>query len=123
MTEKNKAGKFTGEIWLSTDGKHTVHVIADTPDGRKAGGEWAVKAYQWIVEQLGTKPKMWADVMNGKQEREKETRHKSYAEKEIQENCPHPTFKILQVKKEGPNQRKYYKKCSQCGKFLGWVKV
>jgi len=63
-------GEFEGEIYLSTDGKHTVHIKANTKDGRKAGGEWALKVYEGIANRLGTKPKMWGDVMKKKESTE-----------------------------------------------------
>jgi len=63
-----KEPQFKGEIYLSTDGKHTVHIEADTKEGRKAGGLWALEAYKWIAKELGTKAEMWKEAMNGKKE-------------------------------------------------------
>jgi len=57
-------GEFEGEIYFSTDGKHTVHAKASTAEGRKSGLEWAFKAYERIVERLGTKAEMWESVVN-----------------------------------------------------------
>jgi len=107
---------FTGEIWLSTDGKHTVHIAADTAAGRKAGGKWAVEAYKWIVKELGTKPELWEEVMTKKNGKEPERK-----EEKATSTCPHTQFKVKQVSKEGPNKGKYFKVCVDCGKFLGWV--
>ncbi len=44
-----------------------------------------------------------------------------YAKKQMQETCPHTTFKVYQVKKEGPNQGKWFKTCATCSKFIAWV--
>jgi hypothetical protein len=41
--------------------------------------------------------------------------------KDAQATCPHTQFKVLQVKKEGPNQGKWFKTCRVCSKFLGWI--
>jgi len=57
---------FTAEIFLSTDGKHTVRVQADTPKGRQQAGKWAISVYEALVKRLGTKADMWDKAMNGK---------------------------------------------------------
>lgn len=46
---------FEGEVWLSTDGKHTVHIKSSTEEGRKAGGEWAIEVYRKLEERLPTR--------------------------------------------------------------------
>jgi len=46
---------FEGEIWLSTDGKLTVRMKAETPEGRFAGAKWAKDTYEAIVKRYGTK--------------------------------------------------------------------
>ena len=56
--------EFEGEIFFSTDGKHTVHAKASTPTGREAGLNWAFKAYERIVANLGTKADMWEKTIN-----------------------------------------------------------
>lgn len=48
-------GDFESEVWLSTDGKHTVRVMAKTHSGRKAGGLWAMQVYRMIQEKLPNK--------------------------------------------------------------------
>lgn len=63
-----KEAEFEGEIFLSTDGKQTVHVKASTPTGRTAAGMWAMKSYKWILAELGSKADMWKETMNGKTE-------------------------------------------------------
>ena len=55
---------FEGELFLSTDGKQTVHFKSSSSEGRKAGLDWAFRVYERIVERLGTKAQMWDGVMN-----------------------------------------------------------
>ena len=73
-----KQPEFEGEIYFSTDGKHTVHAKATTPEGRKAGLDWAFKAYERITVRLGTKAQMWEGVIN----KDKPAEKKDYG------NCP-----------------------------------
>lgn len=56
-TVKDKGG-FEGEIFLSTDGKNTVHIKSDTPEGRAHGWEWAKRVYDEIKGQYGTKQQL-----------------------------------------------------------------
>ncbi|MCX6705350.1 MAG: hypothetical protein NT162_03390 [Candidatus Woesebacteria bacterium] len=57
------------ELYLSTDGKHTVHYKAQTPEGRKKGLAVAMKLFDAIKDKYGTKADMWGDAMkNGKKE-------------------------------------------------------
>ena len=53
------------ELYLSTDGKHTVHVSADTTKNMNALRDYAMKLYAEVLEQYGTKPQLWADAKNG----------------------------------------------------------
>jgi len=54
------------EIYLSTDGKHTVHISpVPVSEAGKVLRE-ALGIYRAIVAQLGTKPRLWETVMNGK---------------------------------------------------------
>lgn len=48
-------GDFKSTLFLSTDGKLTISVEASTPDGRKAGNEYAVKTYNWLKSTFGSK--------------------------------------------------------------------
>jgi len=67
------SGEFEGEVFLSTDGKHTVRYKANTEEGRKNGGKWAVSVYKGIVNAFGTKAQMWEKTMtNGKTEKKAE---------------------------------------------------
>jgi len=63
------------ELFLSTDGKHTVRYDADTPEGRKRGLEAAMALFDAIKKKYGTKADMWGKVMNSKKE-------------EVIPNCP-----------------------------------
>ena len=46
---------WEGEIWLSTDGKNTVRVLAKTSEGRVKSAIWAKKMFEAIKERYGTK--------------------------------------------------------------------
>ncbi|MBI3980692.1 hypothetical protein HY345_01720 [Candidatus Microgenomates bacterium] len=105
---------FNGEleIYLSTDGKHTVHLKTSEPDKakRKEMIAKAMELYDFVLARYGTKQ---AQAV-------KEYSHGNGHDKPDQETCTHPQFKFAQVKKEGPNTGKWFKSCAQCGKFLGW---
>ena len=51
----NVVGDFEGEVWLSTDGKHTVRIKANTPENRQSALVWAKEIYEAIVDSYGTK--------------------------------------------------------------------
>ena len=53
------------ELFLSTDGKHTVHVSAQTPEELKVLGPVAKALYQEVLAEFGTKAEMWQSAMNG----------------------------------------------------------
>lgn len=53
------------EVYLSTDGKHTVHIQAEDKDEMDKLLPYAKAVYQKIIESLGSKPEMWSSVMNG----------------------------------------------------------
>ena len=48
-------GDFEGEVYLSTDGKNTVHIKSSTKDGRRAGLSWAKAVYDRLRNTYGTK--------------------------------------------------------------------
>ena len=54
------------ELYLSTDGKQTVHVQAETKEEMDKLLPYAKALYLKIVDELGTKAQMWQEVMNGK---------------------------------------------------------
>lgn len=53
------------ELFLSTDGKQTVHIQADTKEEMDKLLPYAKALYLKIVEELGTKAQMWQEAMNG----------------------------------------------------------
>jgi hypothetical protein len=53
------------ELFLSTDGKHTVHVTAQTAEEMKVLGPVAKALYQEVLAEFGTKPQLWQAAMNG----------------------------------------------------------
>lgn len=55
------------DVYLSSDGKHTVHLNVATVEESEKLLPDALRLYGLIVEQLGTKPALWEAVMNGKQ--------------------------------------------------------
>ena len=54
------------ELFLSTDGKHTVHVVADTPDELEEILPHAHKLYQEVLQSYGSKVQKWEGVMAAK---------------------------------------------------------
>lgn len=46
---------FELEVFLSTDGKHTVRMKAETEEGRDKGIPYAKVLYKKILEEFGTK--------------------------------------------------------------------
>ena len=53
------------ELFLSTDGKHTVHVNAETPEEMATLAPYAKALYQKVLDEYGTKAKMWGDAIHG----------------------------------------------------------
>lgn len=47
--------EYTLEIFLSTDGKHTVKTTSSTPEGNKKAYEVAIAMYDQILAKYGTK--------------------------------------------------------------------
>ena len=56
---------FKGTLFLSTDGKHTVSVEADTPEGRRAALKWANTVYRRLLVTYGTKQKQVIEQYKG----------------------------------------------------------
>lgn len=63
------------EIFLSSDGKHTVHLSASSVEESERLLPSAMALYNAIVEKLGTKPSLWEPVMNGKRGRSESNGH------------------------------------------------
>ena len=53
------------ELFLSTDGKHTVHVTADTFAQMAELAPQAKAFYQKVLAEFGTKAQMWKAAENG----------------------------------------------------------
>ena len=54
------------ELFLSSDGKHTVHVSAETPEELAALAPKAKGLYEMVVESYGNKAQMWQKAHAGK---------------------------------------------------------
>jgi len=53
------------ELFLSTDGKHTVHAVAETPEEMADLVPIAKALYEKVLEDYGTKAAMWQTALNG----------------------------------------------------------
>ena len=54
------------EFYLSSDGKHTVHLSAESAEELHRLSPVAKALYEGIVASYGSKPEMWEKVINGK---------------------------------------------------------
>lgn len=99
------------ELWLSTDGKQTVHLKTNEPDGRlrKKAIARTMELYDFVLTRYGTKQ---AQAV-------KEYGKGNGEGKPDPETCPHTQFKFAQSHTE-KNPGKWFKSCVSCGKFLGW---
>ncbi|MDD5415923.1 MAG: hypothetical protein PHE48_02865 [Candidatus Daviesbacteria bacterium] len=52
------------ELYLSTDGKHTIHLQTVSQEEMDKLFPYAKQLYQKIVDELGTKAQMWHDAIN-----------------------------------------------------------
>lgn len=100
--------KYHFEVFLSTDGKHTVHVTADDEKGKRKALRVATDTFDYLLSRYGTK--------QGQAVKE----YSKDAKQINQEDCNHVNRKFLQVKKEGKNQGRWFSTCPDCKKFLGW---
>jgi hypothetical protein len=67
-----KPDEYEIELYLSTDGKHTVHYKAQSPEGRRKGLGASMMLFDAIKRKYGTKADMWGEAMkNGKKEETK----------------------------------------------------
>ncbi len=111
-TEKlpDSTDNYEIEMWLSTDGKHTVKILAKDPASRRAGVKKGMELYDYILARYGTKQ---AQAV-------KEYAKEPPDQKAQQETCEHVKTKLFQVKKTGNNQGKWFSTCEKCSKFLGF---
>ena len=65
------------EVYLSSDGKHTIHLSVSDRQEMDRMFPYAKALYQKIISSLGTKPQLWDGVMNGK----KHTNGQSYGKR------------------------------------------
>lgn len=98
------------EIYLSTDGKNTVHIKTNNPLARRNAIVKALETYEYLRTRFGTKQAQ-AVKEYGKERPEDD--------KAKQENCLHKevVFKQSQTPK---NPGRWFKQCKTCNKFLGW---
>ncbi len=104
---------------LSTDGKHSLIVEAEKVESQEQLEQMYAQArflYDKIVTDLGTKPALWEEVMNGNGQKGKRERTHLKAE-----DCPHDGGTLtLESHSERNPGRKFYA-CAQCQKFIRWV--
>jgi hypothetical protein len=55
---------FEAELFLSTDGKQTVHVKASTKEGRASAIKWAKVVFEAVRSRYGTKQELNAKTYN-----------------------------------------------------------
>lgn len=59
---------FEGELFLSTDGKNTVHIKSSTRTGREAGLKWAKAVYESVKIAYGTKQQLNVQTYDPKED-------------------------------------------------------
>ncbi len=71
MQEEESKEDFEFELFLSTDGKNTVRVKANTPKGRTEAMKYAKAVYEKLVARYGTKAEQYTKAnpiqTNGKE--------------------------------------------------------
>lgn len=106
------SGNFEGEVWLSTDGKHTVRIKANTEEDRKQALIWAKKVYEAVVARYGTKQALNAKTYQNP---------KNTEDKSNQATCTHTEYAVKIAGPTSKNPGKSFKSCRSCNKFLGFV--
>ena len=109
-SEELGESKYEFELFLSTDGKHTIHVKAFDAPGKRKALRVATETYNYILTRYGTKQ---AQVV-------KEYGKENGEIKPDQEICKHTNVKFSQSHTE-KNPGKWFKSCTDCGKFMGWM--
>ena len=105
------------ELWLSTDGKHTVKLETNELDNtkRKTAIAKTMDLYDFVLARYGTKQaqavKEYGNGKSGMQTYDDD--------KAKQDACKHLNIKFLQSKTE-KNPGRWFKQCADCKKFLGW---
>ena len=68
------------ELFLSTDGKHTVHASAQTPEEMAKLAPVAKALYRRVLEEFGTKAELWQSVINGNGHANGQAKSQPYAQ-------------------------------------------
>lgn len=90
------------ELFLSSDGKHTVHIAANTPEELMALAPSAKSLYEKVLESYGTKAQMWQEVTNARGNGEKAKPQTGTVEGALQANPPHcPVHDRAMVLRQG----------------------
>ena len=91
------------ELFLSSDGKHTVHVSADTPEQMAELAPKARALYEEVLKRFGTKAQMWQAVMARKGDGEVQLGKRIETDKQAQQavapRCP--MHQVPMVKRQG----------------------
>lgn len=108
-------GEFESELFISTDGKHTIKVKATTNEGRRSGARYAQNMYKWLVQTYGSKQSYAS----------KEYKKADEEQKKDKKDCTHPpdatTIKTSSGRSKPENAGRRYKSCLDCGSFISWV--
>lgn len=59
------------ELYLSSDGKHTVHVTAHTQEQMNELAPYARALYEKVLAHYGTKAQMWGEAINSQARRKR----------------------------------------------------
>lgn len=98
------------EVWMSTDGKHTVRGKATSPEGKKLMYGAVVSIFDQIKARYGTKQELNTKVYDAPAKTS-----------DSQEPCKHQRTKKMLVRKDGPNSGREFLSCLDCKKFVSWV--
>lgn len=99
------------EIWLSTDGKHTVRTLLHDTTKAKEAIQKQCELYDYLLRRYGTKQA---------QAVKEYAKPQSEVKKIIADECTHDETKRVQSHSD-KNPGKWFKKCVKCNAFLGWV--
>jgi ribosome-associated translation inhibitor RaiA len=114
VPEPAPAEDYEVELFLSSDGKHTIHIKTGSRNAQKAIAE-AMDRFDFVLARYGTKQAQAVkEYGNGK------SGMQNYDDKMAkQDTCPHTSTKFVQSKTP-KNPGRWFKSCNDCGAFLGW---
>lgn len=100
------------ELYLSSDGKNTVHLKTNEPDNktRKEAIAKAMELYDFVLARYGTKQTLNKATYNPVVTPEV---------KPDQATCKHVNVKFVESHTE-KNPGRWFKTCKDCGAFCGW---